>query len=179
MDPVTAKNASSFLNTQTTTEGAPPDKAGPSKFDKIRRQTTGHENPNTAAQDASNPVPAQQGMLESQLRQKLDAHASRKPTEVFGDDLKVTRGSLNHLKDRVSGLTPSPALDQIRTRLSDLDTEFQKAGAAIEGMSGTASPKQLLKLQTDMYRISENLSVVSKMVDQVTSGVKTLLQTQV
>jgi archaellum component FlaC len=112
-------------------------------------------------------------------KRAVDAHASRKPSEVFGDDLRTTRGSLNQLKDRVSGLTPSPVLDQIRTRLSDLARQFQKVGTAIEGMSGTASSKQLLKLQADMYQINENLSVVTKMVDQVTSGVKTLLQTQV
>jgi hypothetical protein len=179
MDPVTAKNASSLLNKPPTGDSAQSEKTTPSKFDKVREQAAGDGNPNATPLDPSNPVPAQHELLERQLRQKLDAHASRKASEVFGDDLRTTRGSLNQLKDRVSGLTPSPVLDQIRTRLSDLARQFQKVGTAIEGMSGTASSKQLLKLQADMYQINENLSVVTKMVDQVTSGVKTLLQTQV
>lgn len=179
MDPVTAKNASSYLKAQTESDGEQPTKTNPSKFDKVWEQAGGHDNPSAAAAASGSPVPAQEELLESQLRQELDAHSSRKPTEVFADDLRATRSSLNQLKDRVSGLAPSPALEQIRTRLVDLDTQFQKAGAAIEGMSGPASPQQLLKLQTDIYQMSENLNVVSKMVDQVTSGIKTLLQTQV
>jgi hypothetical protein len=179
MDPVTAKNASSVLNTPGASDTAQSEKTNPSKFDKVREQAGGQENSNVTGPDANNAAPAPQQLLERQLRQKLDAHPSRKPTEVFGDDLRATGRSLNQLKDRVSGLAPSPALDQIRKRLVDLDTQFQKTGAAIEGIGGPASPKQLLKLQTDMYQISENLGVVSKMVDQVTSGVKTLLQTQV
>jgi hypothetical protein len=93
--------------------------------------------------------------------------------------LKATGNSLNQLKSRVSALPASSALDQIQKRLSDLDTQFQKAGASIEAMNGSASPKQLLKLQMDMNNLSENLTIVSKMADQATSGIKSILQTQV
>jgi hypothetical protein len=41
------------------------------------------------------------------------------------------------------------------------------------------NPGDLMKLQMQMYQLTENLELMSKVVEQVTSGMKTLLQTQV
>jgi hypothetical protein len=36
-----------------------------------------------------------------------------------------------------------------------------------------------MKVQMQMYQLTENLELMSKVVEQVTSGVKSILQTQV
>jgi hypothetical protein len=36
----------------------------------------------------------------------------------------------------------------------------------------------MMKVQMQMYQLTENLELMSKVVDQVTSGVKSILQTQ-
>jgi hypothetical protein len=179
MDPVIARQAPGVPATKHANGSAQPESKSRSKFDTIRDQDRPDDQKNGVGPNASSSRSDRQELLKHELRKKLDAHPSRKPAEVFGDDLKATRSSLNQLKKRVEAAPSSSAVDQIKTRLADLDMQFQKADSAIEGMDGPASPKQLLKLQTDMYELSENLGIVSKMTDQVTSGIKSILQTQV
>jgi len=93
--------------------------------------------------------------------------------------LKTARGTLDRLKKRVSALPNNDSLSQLKSGLADLETEYTRAGESVIGMNGTASPQQLLKLQGDMDQMAERLSIMSKIVDQMISGVKTILQTQI
>ena len=40
-------------------------------------------------------------------------------------------------------------------------------------------PKSLLNVQVQFYQVAENMELLSKVVDQVSSGAKTVMQTQV
>ena len=60
-----------------------------------------------------------------------------------------------------------------------MDSQFQSAGQMVNSLRGTESPGDLMKIQMQMYQLTENLELTSKVVEQVTSGVKSILQTQV
>jgi len=117
-----------------------------------------------------------------QVRKQVQAAApdsSLRRSELLAADWKANGAKISHLVERVSALPKTNTFDSIRRRLAELDSQYQNIGSAIDGISASASPEQFLKLQKDVYQISENVGLISKMVDQLTSGVKSLLQTQI
>ena len=125
--------------------------------------------------------PSRFEVIRKQSRTAQNSHpdASLQPAEALKETWKANRGKLDQAVQRASALPQTSALDSVRLRLADLDSQYQNLGRALDGISGPASPDQLLKLQRDMYQVSEDIGWISKTIDQLTSGVKSLLQTQI
>jgi hypothetical protein len=122
----------------------------------------------------------------SRFREKLEEVAASNQTASVSqtpaslqDELQASQMRLNQAKDRVDALGSSPAVDGIRRRLSALDVEYQQIGNHFDLASVSADPQKLLQLQKDMYQLSENVNIVSKMVDEATGAVKSILQTNI
>jgi hypothetical protein len=60
----------------------------------------------------------------------------------------------------------------------ELDRGESLTDKAIRGGSGHASPEQLIALQAGIYRYSEAVDLVTKLVDKGTQAVRTTLQNQ-
>jgi hypothetical protein len=60
-----------------------------------------------------------------------------------------------------------------------LSVRFTNVGDSIRQVGVQQNPQNLLAMQAKIYQISEDVELLSKMVDQATSGVKSVLQTQV
>ena len=74
----------------------------------------------------------------------------------------------------VSEKAAAQAIDHLRASQSRMDRVLSLA------QSGKSfSPAELLALQTQMYRASQELDLASRMVEKATGGVKQVLQTQV
>jgi uncharacterized protein YukE len=168
MDPLTTKVTAPTLDASSPAKSATDAKAKPSKFDKLMQKGTSPQ------EDA-----AQSAQETSQAASQLSRVSSNRPVEKLTNDFETTGTQLNQLKTRVNALPKTPAMDAIQNRLRQVDVDYQKLGSSISGVSGSASPQQLLKLQKDMYQMSENVSAISQMVSQATNSVKTILQTQV
>jgi hypothetical protein len=154
------------------------EKAGPSKFDQIRTQLA-----QRISADLKLPAPAkiseqQKTQLESELRKRLTVTGATNPGEFFGVQRKNTHLQIQKLSTRVTKLPADGAFAPIRERLSSIETQFQNSGKLIDSTQDM-NPQSLLKLQIQMYQLSENVEMLSKVVDSVNSGVKTILQTQV
>lgn len=54
----------------------------------------------------------------------------------------------------------------------------QVDGALVRARRGDLSPEQLLAIQAGVYRYTQEVELASKVVDRVTNGVKTVLQSQ-
>ena len=159
MDPLVTKTVPT-----PATSGAQSDsvasKNGPSKFDQVRAKVgTG----STGTQAVAGEPPRDSSVSKRQLN----------------NDLASSRDSLRQLKDRLAAVPQTSSLDSLRNRLLSLESQYQKVGSAVQDISGPSSPERLLQLQKDMYRLDENLGIASKMVDQVTSSIKSILQTQI
>jgi hypothetical protein len=75
---------------------------------------------------------------------------------------------------------PSPFGQVLRGLGRELDRGEALAEKAIHGgaASGGMSPEALIALQAGIYRYSEAVDLVTKVIDRATQGVKTTLQNQ-
>ena len=110
-------------------------------------------------------------------------------TQKFGDVMKSAKpvaqpkpGGAAHAKaaqkpeavTATSQRTAARALDQVSSAQTRMDKVLELA------QSGkTFTPAELLALQTQMYRASQELDLAGKVVEKATGGVKQILQTQV
>ena len=74
----------------------------------------------------------------------------------------------------VKGLEPAKLIDQVAAAQKRMDVVLELAQS---GKSFT--PAELLSLQTQMYRASQELDLAGKVIEKATGGVKQILQTQV
>lgn len=126
------------------------------------------------------------------------------PTQVSGAELEKMRVDLMHRLDKIpSGGNKTgallPELIDTRTRLGLLKevmagakgqhvdlhgrlSQVENEWYQIEGVMKSdrdLSTGELLGLQARLYQVSQHIEVMSKVVDQVTSGIKTILNTNV
>lgn len=93
-------------------------------------------------------------------------------------DLFYTKNRMGLLKEAMNGLERTPKGEEI----FDMFTRFENEHKQIEGIMKSnkdLSPGELLGLQARLYQVSQHIEVMSKVVDQMTSGIKTILNTNV
>ena len=179
-DPIISKTAAKPLDMGLEKEAASPAKTGESKFDKVRTRLMDEQAQQVKIPPEIKQVSMEQKkVLEADLSRRLKQTAATSPHKLFAVDMKHAKEGIEHLNKRVDGLPKTPAFEPIRNRLASLDAQFQNAGNLLNSAKGSDSPADLLKVQMQMYQLSENLELMSKVVEQVTSGVKSILQTQV
>ncbi|MBV9508143.1 MAG: hypothetical protein JO323_24390 [Acidobacteriia bacterium] len=166
----------SATDTSQASQGV--DKTGPSKFDQIRTQLA-----QKVSTDLKLPPPAQiseqqKTQLESELRKRLTGTTAGNAGQFFGVQRKNTQLQIQNLSSAVSKLPSDSSFTPIRERLRSIETQFQNSGTLINNTQDM-NPQSLLKVQMQMYQLSENVELLSKVVDSVNSGVKTMLQMQV
>jgi hypothetical protein len=154
------------------------EKAGPSPFDRIRTELA-----QKTSEDSQLPPPAaitdeQKAQMERALRSRLTGTGATNAGDFFRVDRKNTQLRIQALAGKVDNLPRTSAFSPVRDRLKLIETQFQNSGQLISTTDGM-NPQSLLKLQMQMYQISENVEILSKVVDSVNSGVKTMIQVQV
>src|ERR1700693_803283 len=98
----------------------------------------------------------QKKVLQADLAKRLEKPGA-KPHDVFSVDMKQAKGKIDQLTNRVNALPKTPALAPIRTRLTSIDSQFRSAGQLLNSVKGTDSPQDLMKIQMQMYQLTENL----------------------
>lgn len=74
----------------------------------------------------------------------------------------------------LKNIEPTKLVDQVAAAQKRMDAVLELA------QSGKSfSPAELLSLQTQMYRASQELDLAGKVIEKATGGVKQILQTQV
>ncbi|MBL8953418.1 MAG: ATP-dependent helicase HrpB [Myxococcaceae bacterium] len=118
------------------------------------------------------------------------AGAPKPAAQKFGEVMKTTRPPAQQkpataakpqgpqkLEGKVDATSQRPAaraLDQVSAAQTRMEKVLELAQS---GKSFT--PAELLALQTQMYRASQELDLAGKVVEKATGGVKQVLQTQV
>jgi hypothetical protein len=153
-------------------------KTGESKFDKVRADLQDKDAQKVSLPPEVKQVPPEKVQaLQADLSSQLAKGSS--PQQVLGVSMKRTKVGVDQLAKRVNALPRTPAFQPLRDRLLSIDNQFQSAGKLVNSINGGESPQQILKIQMSMYQLTENMELMSKVVDQVTSGTKSILQTQV
>jgi hypothetical protein len=165
--------------TATQPQEAGLQKSVPSKFDSIRSQLSEQLTRGVTAAPTQQISGEQAANLESALRQRLTHAVSKTPADFFSSDLKTARAKLNQVTAAVKKIpSGGQSSSAIRSSLSSIEAEFQKSAQLIKG-SKTMDMQSLLNIQMQLYSMDQNVQLFSKVVDQATSGVKTIFQTQV
>jgi hypothetical protein len=173
-----AKGSTKAVTSAQHASGESAGKTGLSKFDEIRAKLT-----DKVAVGMKLPPPMviseqQQAMLETALRKRLSGTSASNATQLFGVDMQNAQLNLQNLSRVINKLPNETAFAPLRDRLHSIEKQFQNSGELIKGVKGM-DPHHMLKVQMQLYQVSENIELLSKVVDQVSSGVKTIFQTQV
>jgi len=181
MNPITNKTVAKTITTSLEREQGEIQKTEPSKFDKVRAdqlQKTSAAVPCDVPPAVTEVPGAQKQALLAQLTQRVD-NSSTRPGSVLKVDMQNTKTNLDKLGKRVAELPKGQAYDPIRNRLASIEKQFENSAHVLTNIGKSTNPKDYIQLQMQMYLMTENIQLVSKVVDQVTSGVKTILQTQI
>lgn len=148
-------------------------KAGPSKFDQSMKS----QGPEAAGKVGH--------VQQAQQVQKLD---QLKHVEQLQ---KTEKAGLNKLDKNVTGKGMDPVAQKTEvskssSMMSSMMANLEKGQAHIDklingGISGgkSMSNQELLSMQAGMYKYTQELDLVSKVVEKATSGLKDTLKTQV
>lgn len=93
-------------------------------------------------------------------------------------ELIDSRTRLGLLKEAMSSMSRTPKSTDLRGQLSRVESEWYQLESIMKS-NKNLSQGELLGLQARLYQLSQHVEVMSKVVDQVTGGVKTILNTNV
>jgi hypothetical protein len=179
MDPVISKIGATPAGLDNAADSTT-EKRGPSKFDKALERANGVLKEKCTVPSGVDQIPQEaQHELRAQLRRKLEHNPSATAAELFRDDLQTHKVRLSGVSKRVAALPKVGAFEALRNHLSGLESQYQATGRSVSVMTATPNMGDLLRLQQDVYRMSQNLEIFSRTVDQAVSGIKTIIQTQV
>ena len=181
VDPIAKSAAGKAVNPAVDQEKAAVPKTEESKFDKVRaslqeKQAAGQVDIPPEVKQVS---AQQKKTLQADLSRRLKQTGNVSAQELFANDLKNAKHSVHELTARVNALPKASAFDPLRNRLVSIDQQFRSTDQLMNSVKGSQNPEDFLKVQMRMYQLTENLEMMSKVVEQLTSGVKSVLQTQV
>lgn len=161
-------------------EGAPAvEKKGPSQFDAVQQEAAAEAGSPKLPPPVQAVSEAKRKELVSEVRRGSESNPSEPPRKVWGPELQDAGTQLDRLKGRVERLPKSDLTAELKQRLESIDGQYQSTNKMMDQLQNMSDPRSLLKLQVEMYQITQNLEMVSKAVEQVNSGVKQIMQTQV
>jgi hypothetical protein len=117
---------------------------------------------------------AERKSIERDLRKRLESAQTQQPNKIFAGDLKDLRTRLDATANRVEGLG-----GDVRQRLAAIESQYTAAAAKLDQIPDTNNLRDLLAMQTEMYKMGQNIEILSKVADAATSGIKQTLQTQI
>ena len=160
----------------------PTQKTGASKFDQVREKLQTQQ----ASQTEMDPDPIvtrvsaeQKRVLEADLRRKLQGTRPSDPKQIFRPEFENARVSLQDLNQRVSALPKTPAFEPVRNRLASVEAHFKSTDKLLSNLGNLDNPRELMKIQIQMYQLTQNMEILSKFVDFSSQTVKQLLQVNV
>jgi hypothetical protein len=158
--------------------------AGGRSFESVLRQQEGGANPPEAPPvGAQQPAPVSGAKIE-QMRLDLMERVGKLPpgspnVNALLPELLDSRTRLGMLRDVISkSNAPGSSATDLRGRFGQIETEWNQVEAVMRS-NKDLSTTELLGLQARLYQVTQHVEVLSKVVDQVTGGVKTILNTNV
>jgi hypothetical protein len=153
------------------------EKDGPSKFEQKRAQVENRQPENTTLSPEVTQVSAEQRrVLESILRKRLEQGNAQDPLKV---DLRTARTKLDGIAKKVNAAPKTPAFDAVRNRLTSVEAQFQGTEKLMNGLTGSESPREMLQIQMQMYRMSQNVEILIKAAEKIVDVPKELQHMQV
>jgi hypothetical protein len=153
-------------------------------FESVLRQSEGGAAPQGAPPEAAAAPPPVSGAKLEQMRLDLMERVNKLPpgssnVNALLPELLDSRTRLGMLRDVISkSNAPGASHTDLRGRFGQIETEWNQVEAVMRS-NKDLSTTELLGLQARLYQVTQHVEVLSKVVDQVTGGVKTILNTNV
>jgi hypothetical protein len=183
MDPVVSKLSTTLPDSSRSDIGGQAAKSGASKFDQISSQLK-----DKAVSDASSAEPTSLANPASPAHSpaaSVDTSMDRMQRDVVAapdrvhKSLAISQHHLARLRERVESTPEATSMQGLQSRLASIEHQYTRLDSAVNAMPQNASPQQWMAMQQQVYSMNENIGVLSKMIGQAASGVKSILQTQV
>lgn len=119
--------------------------------------------------------------MQAELAQKLGQNPADKSkmNTMMSDMLRDNNTRLGMLKEAYSKLgNTSKVTNDLPGRFTQVEMEYKQVEAIMRS-DKNLSPGELLALQARLYQVSQHIEVLSKVVDQMAGGIKTVLNTNV
>lgn len=173
-DPVSGINqlAQSQFNRQQNSTAAQQQPSGERSFQSVLQEG---EKPN----QTNGVSGAKLEQMRVELQQRIDQlPAGANKAAALLPELLDTKTRMGLMREALNGVNPQPGSTNLQGRFGQLENEW----AAVENIMKSnkdLSQGELLGLQARLYQVSQHIEVLSKVVDQVTGGIKTVLNTNV
>ncbi|MEZ5307633.1 MAG: hypothetical protein R2684_10860 [Pyrinomonadaceae bacterium] len=115
------------------------------------------------------------------LQQELSgtiAPPNRPQSEPLPPELLDARTRMGLLQEAKREIGEARAVNGVSETLLGIESNYNEV-AAIMSSDQKLTPGQLLALQARLYQVSQHIEVMSKVVDQMAGGIKTVLNTNV
>ncbi|QUV86257.1 hypothetical protein [Chloracidobacterium aggregatum] len=152
--------------------GAQSPATGGKSFESIMQQTAGQPT------DVLHQGSGTSGLTLEQLRADLMQRLANPNANDFGISFDQARLRISALRDGIHGMAPDRRSPDMLARFSQVENQWMQIEAMLNS-DRELSQGELLGLQARMYQLTQNIEILSKVVDQVTGGIKTVLQTNV
>lgn len=138
-----------------------------------------------SAPGSQTPVDSTQPLAES-FRQNLQQELQRTPmapgdttSQMLQGQFNSLRNPVSYLRDAVGGLNRTPQGSDLKGMLNNLEVEWFDLEKSLRTVNELTTGGQLLGLQARLYKVAQHIEVMSKVVDQTTGGLKTVINTNV
>ncbi len=161
--------------------------AGKRSFESYLQQNGGTENGGAAQNQAAEPekisgadMQSKLDQMQSELAQKFNQNqpANNKFNEMI-PELSNGKTRLNLLKEAYSKIgDTSKTTGNLSGRFTQVESEYKNVEQIMKS-NNNLSPGELLALQARLYQVSQHIEVLTKVVDQMAGGIKTVINTNV
>lgn len=115
--------------------------------------------------------------MQNELAQKIKSNkAEQLEVNKIPNELLDTKNRLGLMREAMSELGSSATTGGFEGRLINMETSYKEIEALMTS-DKNLSPGELLALQARLYQVSQHIEVMSKVVDQMAGGIKTVLNT--
>jgi hypothetical protein len=169
---------------ETTNAAAPGKQAAITRsFEAVLQD--GSTRPRTV-QEAGSGEPKTEGVsgasleqLRAELAQRLDRIPTNdKSLDKIWPELMRTHTRMGMLREAMKGIDNTPTGTNLKGVFGKVESEWFNLEQIMRSDKDLSSG-ELLGLQARLYQVSQHIDVMSKVVDQMTGGIKTILNTNV
>jgi len=122
---------------------------------------------------------AERKQLERDLRRRLEKTNSTNPNNLFANDVRDLRRDLERVKAKVESTPKTKQPAGARERLAEVESQYQALSEKLKNMPDTNNLRDLMEMQTQMFQMSQNIELLTKVVDSAMSGIKSTMQMQI
>lgn len=182
-DPVSGltNNMIQNLTSASKQQQQPQQQGGGRSFENVLQNGGGNNNEGGMALGQPTSVPpARLEQFRVDLMQRVGQLPEGSPRiNALMPEFIDTKTRLGLLKEAVSGMNgTTPANKNVMGSLSNVEGEWNQLDTIMKS-NKELSQGELLGVQARLYQVSQHVEVLSKVVDQMTGGIKTVLNTNV